>query len=41
MHNYKPTHKNADNPLAENEFNPVEAMGRRLMKAYEAIKVAK
>jgi hypothetical protein len=41
MHNDKPTHKNADNPLAENEFNPVEAMGRRLMKQYEAIKVAK
>ena len=41
MHNDKPTHKNGDNPLAENEFNPVEAMGRRLMKQYEAIKVAK
>ena len=41
MHNDKPTHKNADNPLAENEFNPVEAMGRKLMKQYEAIKVAK
>jgi len=41
MHNDKPTHKNADNPLAENEFNPVEAMGRRLMKQYEAIKIAK
>jgi hypothetical protein len=41
MHNDKPTFKNADNPLAENEFNPVEAMGRRLMKQYEAIKVAK
>jgi hypothetical protein len=37
----KPTWKNADNPLAENEFNPVEAMGRKLMKAYEAIKVQK
>ena len=37
----KPTWKNADNPLAENEFNPVEAMGRKLMKAYEAIKVTK
>ena len=41
MHNDKPTHKNADNPLAEADFNPVEAMGRRLMKQYEAIKVAK
>lgn len=41
MHNDKPTHKNADNPLAEAEFNPVEAMGRRLMKQYEAIKIAK
>lgn len=37
----KPTWKNADNPLAENEFNPVEAMGRRLMRQYEAIKVQK
>lgn len=41
MHNDKPTFKNGDNPLAEAEFNPVEAMGRRLMKQYEAIKVAK
>ena len=41
MHSDKPTFKNADNPLAEAEFNPVEAMGRRLMRAYEAIKVAK
>ena len=41
MHGDKPTFKNGDNPLAENEFNPVEAMGRRLMKQYEAIKVAK
>ena len=41
MHNDKPTFKNGDNPLAENEFNPVEAMGRKLMKQYEAIKVAK
>ena len=37
----KPTWKNADNPLAEDEFNPVDAMGRKLMKAYEAIKVTK
>jgi hypothetical protein len=41
MHGDKPTFKNGDNPLAEAEFNPVEAMGRRLMRAYEAIKVAK
>ena len=41
MHGDKPTWKNGDNPIAESEFNPVEAMGRKLMKQYEAIKVAK
>jgi hypothetical protein len=41
MHGDKPTFKNGDNPIAESEFNPVEAMGRRLMKQYEAIKIAK
>jgi hypothetical protein len=41
MHGDKPTWKNGDNPIAESEFNPVEAMGRRLMRAYEAIKIAK
>ena len=37
-------YKQGDNPLAmkeAEEFNPVDAMGRKLMKQYEAIKVAK
>ena len=46
MHNDKPTFKNGDNPLSETtdlikpaaEFDFVEAMGRKLMQAYEGIK---
>ena len=41
---HKSGYKHGDNPLAmkeAEEFNPVEAMGRRLMRQYEAIKVAK
>jgi hypothetical protein len=41
---HKSGYKHGDNPLAmkeSEEFNPVEAMGRKLMRAYEAIKVQK
>jgi hypothetical protein len=46
QHPNKPTFKNGDNPLAKTpmesrEFDPLESMGRRLMKQYESIKLQK
>jgi hypothetical protein len=33
--------KAGDNPMASEDFDPIEAMGRKLMKEYESIKVQK
>ena len=46
MHPDKPTFKNGDNALAKapmesREVDPIEAMGRKLMKQYESIKIQK
>ena len=33
--------KAGDNPMASENFDPIEAMGRKLMKEYESIKISK
>ena len=47
MHPNKPTFKNGDNPLSkptkgvDESADPLESLGRRLLKAYESIKIQK
>lgn len=41
MHADKPTWKNADNALTKESVNPIESLGRKLMAAYESIKLSK